>query len=612
MRIASIVAAVVLFGALSAEAQASSSRQTAVYMDGRVQSVSGTGLESFSCEDEGLAFVFSETVNGGAPPRQISLEDSQQETAEATVRVEITQSCGGGEAVFSYGHELSGSGAAPEGVSISPEQFSISLATSQGAGAARSVIYRLVNDNEPRDEQTLLLSGDRIVFFVEGTAGQTSDPRELLRVRVPENDPRPVDPDDLPPEAPSEERDVVDVLNELCRVAEPGSELAETCTEIRDSQDDEPDSGQRGEEARQIARAIDPSAVTEATLAALVSVGRVQHENILNRLMSIREGSRGGDVSSLRLAINGRTFNAPWIQNYLKAEEEAGGGSRLLSEQWGYFFNGMISVGDQAFQRGTGYDFDIYGLTGGVDYRFNSGLVLGGALGVSRFESEIDNRGGTLDSDSISFQGFGTYNLNDRFYIDSTVAYMKSDLDQSRTIDLSGVGSLSRHTARGQTDAEQFSASLALNYQTALGSGWSITNYGSLYFADTTVDELTEQGSSLALVYEKREFDSLLSTLGLRVSKVFNMERGVLTSFADVAYKYESKDKVDVNTRFAAAESPGPIVVIEDADKDFATLGIGATWIFRSGNQVFLKLNTLVNDSARNRTSVYAGARFEF
>ncbi|MDZ7687072.1 MAG: autotransporter domain-containing protein [Gammaproteobacteria bacterium] len=78
---------------------------------------------------------------------------------------------------------------------------------------------------------------------------------------------------------------------------------------------------------------------------------------------------------------------------------------------------------------------------------------------------------------------------------------------------------------------------------------------------------------------------ALLSSLGLRVSKVFNLKRGVMTGFADVAYKYESKDRLNVNTRFAAVDAPGPTVVIEDFDKDFGTAAIGATWIFPNGNQ---------------------------
>ncbi|MDZ7687074.1 MAG: hypothetical protein U5O39_20715 [Gammaproteobacteria bacterium] len=132
-----------------------------------MQTVSGLGLESFSCEDEGLAFVFSETVNGGPPPQQLALEESTQGTGEGVVRVEITQTCGEGEAVFKYAHDMAGSSSASDNLTISPEQFSISLATTQGASATGNVVYQLSNDDEPRDEATVTLFGDEIVFFVD-------------------------------------------------------------------------------------------------------------------------------------------------------------------------------------------------------------------------------------------------------------------------------------------------------------------------------------------------------------------------------------------------------------------------------------------------------------
>lgn len=583
-------------------------RSTAVFKSGRVIQGAG-GKAAFSCDDEGLAFVFTETINGGAPPRELVLEEAGQESGEGTVQVEITRSCGQGEAIFDYAH--SGNGATADDLSISPERFSISLPTEEGATESRTVGYQALEDNESEDEESFTLFGDQIVFFVEDTAGQASGRRDLLEIRIPANSENTVEPDDLPEEATDEEREAVEVLNDACLAAEPGSDLAATCDDIQETQGEAGDET-RGEQARRIARAVDPREVTEATAATLETIGRVQHENLLSRLTALRNGSRGVEVSGLRLAMNGHSLGASWIQDYLDAEEEAGGGTRLLSEKWGVFLNGSISVGDQDFPQDSGYDFDVYDLTGGVDYRFDNGIILGGALGLTRLESDIDADGGTLDSDSVTLQGFGTWNLSESFYIDATAAYASGNIDQVRTIELGSAGALSDQTASGSTDSTQLSTSLTLNYRTSLANGWSLTNYGSLYFADSEVDELTEGGSGLALRFEKREFDSLLSSLGMRVSKAFNFGNSIMTTFADVSYKHESKDPVDVKTRFAAVDTRGPGVRIEDPDKDFGAVGAGASWVFRDGNQVFLKFNTLVMDDARSRSSIYLGARMEF
>lgn len=605
---ASWVAVLLVAGLVMCDAALGSSRQVAVFTDGRAMPLSGDKA-AFSCEDEDLAFVFTETVNGSAPPRVLTLVESEQEAGEGTVRVEITRTCGEGEAIFDYEH--ASAGATTDDLSISPEEFSITVPTTEGASVSRTVGYRALDDDESENEEAFTLLGTQIVFFVDNTAGQASSRRDLLEIRIPANSENVVEPEDLPDDTTEEERDAVDVLNGACLKAEPGTELAATCREIDRAQDDAPPEP-RGEQARRIARAVDPREVTEATAAALETVGRVQHGNLVNRLTSLRNGSRGVDVSGLRLAMNGQSIGASWIQDYLDAEEEAGGGTRLLSEQWGVFLNGSISVGDQDFPQDSGYDFDVYDLTAGLDYRFNNGLILGGAIGLTRFESDIDADGGALDSDSVTLQGFGTFNLNENLYIDATAAYARGDVDQVRTIDLSGVGSLSQQSVSGSTDSTQVATSVSLNYQASLGNGWSLTNYGSLYFADNEVDVLTEGGSGLALNFEKREFDALLSTLGVRVSRVFNFQNGVMTAFGDVSYKHESKDAASINTQFAAINAPGPTVRIADPDKNFGSVGAGVSWVFRDGNQLFAKFNTLVLDDARTRSSIYVGARLEF
>ncbi len=245
-------------------------QSTAVFKSGNViQGISGKA--AFSCDDEGLAFVFTETVNGSAPPRELVLEEAGQESGEGTVEVEITRSCGDGEAIFEYAH--AGNGATADDLSISPQNFSISLPTEEGATESRTVSYQALDDDESEDQESFTLFGDQIVFFVDNTAGQASGRRDLLHIRIPANSENAVETDDLPENATDEERDSVEVLNDACLAAEPGSDLAATCDEIQETQDETED-GPRGEQARRIARAVDPREVTEATAATLETIGR--------------------------------------------------------------------------------------------------------------------------------------------------------------------------------------------------------------------------------------------------------------------------------------------------------------------------------------------------
>lgn len=584
----------------------------AVYSDGRL--LPAAGKAKFSCEDSALAFVFSETVDGGPPPESISLQENSQDSGQVTVRVEITQTCGDGDATFSYSHDSNGGTIGPSGdLNVSPQTFSLSVPTMPGASKSQAVNYQAVDDSESEDNETFTLFGDQIVFFVDNTAGQASDRRDLVKVTIPANDQNAVDPNNLPDDATDRERNAIEALNDACAMADPGSDLAEACGQIQQSLS-QLDPDQRREQVRRIADAIDPQVVSVTSLSA-IETGRIQFSNIQARLLALHQGAKGLSLGNVSLSLNGWNIGTGWLNGYLNAaSEDDDSSSRLLGEKWGLFLDGSVSLGSHD-KRSTepGFDFDSYNLTAGLDYRFDNGLILGGAVGFTNYNSDLDGSAGGLDTNSRTLQGFGTYNFTDRFYVDVTAAYTAGDLNQDRVVDLSGVGGLGRETARGSTNSDQTSASVALNYDTSFSPGWSATAYGSLYFADTTIDAFSEHGSALALSFEKQNFQSLLTSLGVRVSKVVNLSNGVLTPFADVALQHESKyDSFEIKTRFVQVDSAGPSGLVANPDRDFGRAAIGASWVFPSGNQVFFRLNSLLLDANTSRYSVYVGGRFEF
>jgi len=583
-------------------------RLFAVYNDGRLQPA--VGKAGFSCDDSGLAFVFSETVDGGPPPEALTLEESSADTAHVTVRVQITQSCGDGDVTFSYGHDSDGGTFGPGGdLNASPQSFALSMATMPGATDMETVNYQAVDDAESEDAETFTLFGDQIVFFVGNTAGQASDRRDLASITIPANDEKTVDPNDLPDGSTDQQRNAIERLNNACAMAEPNSALADTCEKIHEYQNQQ-NPQERSRQARRIADALNPQVVVVTSLSAL-QTGRIQHENIVDRLVALHQGAKGISLDNVNLSLGGLNIGTGWLN---AASDDYDSSSRLLGEKWGLFLDGSVSLGNQDRRiTGPGFDFDAYSLTAGLDYRFDSGLILGGAVGFDNYSSDLDGSAGGLDSNSKTLQGFGTYNFTDRLYVDLTAAYTSGDLDQDRVIDLSGIGGLGSETARGSTNSDQTSASVALNYDTSFSPGWSATAYGSLYFADTTIDAFSEQGSALALSFEEQNFQSLLSSLGVRVTKVVNLSNGVLTPFADVAWQHESKnDSFEIKTRFVQVDAEGPTALVSEPDRDFGRAAVGASWVFPSGNQVFFRVNSLLLDANTNRYSVYVGGRFEF
>lgn len=223
------------------------------------------------------------------------------------------------------------------------------------------------------------------------------------------------------------------------------------------------------------------------------------------------------------------------------------------------------------------FDFDFYGVTGGVDYRLDNGMILGASVGYTWFGADLSKGAGEAESDAYTFQGFGTFDVIENLYFDITVGYTLTDFDQTRIVDLSGIGNLGRQALKGSPDISQFSTSAALNYRPYAGRGWTFTPYGSIFYSYTDVDSFAESGGSLALRYKGYTFDSILTSLGARVTKAINLAKGVLTPFLDIAYQHENgNDSFQIETAFLqSVAAVGPSVFIGDPDRDFATLGGG-------------------------------------
>ena len=134
----------------------------------------------------------------------------------------------------------------------------------------------------------------------------------------------------------------------------------------------------------------------------------------------------------------------------------------------GLFVNGTFSFGDKdTTSREAGFDFDTYGVTGGVDYRFTDNLVLGLAFGYTSTEDDYASARGNMDANAYTFSAFGTYYVG-KLYLDGIFSYSWNDFDSARNIvyTIPSVESQRQatttvnQTARSETDGTQFAFSL--------------------------------------------------------------------------------------------------------------------------------------------------------
>ena len=606
-RVAVRVLVVLMAGLLLGQQALARTVTGAVFDSGRIQISSGmAGLASAaSCED-GLLFTFTETAS--PDPLSLSRRDQAARSGEIALEVRINSVCeqvAGGQVSFQYSHRALNGGAIGEDLLLSTLAFGLVLPLEPGQSDNRMVSYQAAGSN-PSDHEFALF-GDEISFFGGSSFGSASQERVLSRIQV--AGARFVDPQAPVLQEPGRERerDAIIRLEQACLSENASPSLQATCSEL---------AGVDGERLLQVARAFDPHELSVVPGAA-TELGQIQTSNVSGRLSALRGGATGMSLEGLSLSYNGRRFDSGLLPaSLVRRMDGSGTESTLFSQRWGVFVNGDISIGSRD-ERGkeVGFDFDSWGLTSGVDYRFDGGHVAGLALGYSAYSADLDDDGGSLDSDTWALQAYGSFNVTDDFYVDLTIGHGWLDFDQDRVIDLSGIGNLTRSEARGSTSGTQWTASAAVNYRIQFDGGWQLTPYGQFRYAYSAIDAFSESSSSpFALNFPEQTTVSRLYTAGARVSRAVNLSRSVMVPFLDLAYEHESgNDGYRLQPTLVTSQGVlGPVIEISDPDRHVARADLGASWVFVGGMQMFVSYSALLFDRDMTRHTVYAGARWAF
>jgi len=157
-----------------------------------------------------------------------------------------------------------------------------------------------------------------------------------------------------------------------------------------------------------------------AIAAGFTDSAQDQMADISGRLAFLRSGVATGVASS----------------HYGNYGGAAGDGASKLS----YFVNTSYGFGDKdTTAQESGFDYEGYGLTFGVDYGFEDNMVGGVALSYSESEVDFDRNGGVTGSDGFGLTLYGCYYL-DVYFFDAVLGYGQHDYDGSRNINIGSIG----------------------------------------------------------------------------------------------------------------------------------------------------------------------------
>jgi uncharacterized protein with beta-barrel porin domain len=363
----------------------------------------------------------------------------------------------------------------------------------------------------------------------------------------------------------------------------------------------------------------------QAAQQQLGEISDVQIGNITARLSAIRAGLAGPglSVAGLNVLNGGRVLaldDSKDLQIVPAQFAEDGFLSRL-----GIFATGNITFGDKdSTGEIEGFDFDTEGLTIGADYRLTDNLVLGAAVGYSRFNAEFDESidspdGQELDSDAVQFSLFGSFYPTDQLFVDAIASVGWHFYDSERRIlappPVLGQPGLVQSTAKGDFDAIHYGVATNVGYTIQL-LGANVTPIARLEYLRAEIDGFTEDSpAAIELEFDDQDAESLPLSVGIEADYPISTQFGIVAPNVRAEYVHDFLDNEDgVLVRYAADNTQQSEfeVSTEDKDQDYGILGAGVATTFPAGWAAFVDYHTFVGLTNFTIHAVNVGFRKEF
>ncbi|MFY2765261.1 autotransporter domain-containing protein [Arenimonas sp. MALMAid1274] len=382
-----------------------------------------------------------------------------------------------------------------------------------------------------------------------------------------------------------------------------------------------------------LASTTDPGAVGEALTAMLPDVAQTQADagkaavgaqfnNLNTRMVGLRSGAPVAKLSFAGLTLaasGGRVALAPLGLSLLGAAETAPA-EEMAFEKWGFFVSGNIGRGESDPTRLTPrYDFDVEGLTAGVDYRWSDSLVLGAALGYTRQDTDLSGGQGSVEMQGLSLSGYSTWYHGNDWYLDSVVTLGNNQYDHARRIQYVLPGEVVDQVAKADSDGTDLSATVTFGRDFSRGA-WTFGAYGRAAYSRLGFDAFQEEvddslnGNGLALRVESRTVTGLSSTLGGKAAYAHSASWGILVPQLEAEWVHEyGSDTEAFRGFFVDDPTQTPILVLgDDLDNDYFRIGLGLSLVLTEGRSGFITYERLVARSGIDQQTLSLGFRWEF
>jgi uncharacterized protein with beta-barrel porin domain len=366
-----------------------------------------------------------------------------------------------------------------------------------------------------------------------------------------------------------------------------------------------------------------PDTQSAQARASMLTASR-QFETLNARIAALRSGTQGGSFDGLALQGKNGSISLGALAKGLKGDSAAPEVGADF-QRWGFFASGTIGGGDaNAVGLTPSFDFDIHGLTLGVDYRYSDKFIFGGALGYNNQDTKLAPGQGGVDASGYTLSAYGTYFKDNSWYTDTVITLGKNNYDMVRQIAYTIPNGLGGFTTVNQTaksdsggDLLSLGATFGRDFQKG---GWSIGPYGRVLYTRLDFDRIQETlvssgpGAGLALIVEERSLDSLASILGAKFTRSISTNWGVLTPHFQLEWEHEFNSDPGAATARFVNDPTGTAITLSDApyDADYFRIGLGLSAIMSKGRSAFMYYDKSIGRDGINQDNLALGFRAEF
>lgn len=366
-----------------------------------------------------------------------------------------------------------------------------------------------------------------------------------------------------------------------------------------------------------------PDSQAAQARASMLTASR-QFENINARIAALRSGTQGSSFDGLALnGANGSISLGSLVKGFAADNNANEVGSDF--QRWGFFASGTIGTGDADATSGTpSFDFDINGLTVGVDYRHSDKFIFGAAVGYTSQDTDLAPGQGGVDASGYTLSAYGTFFKSNSWYTDAVITFGKNNYDLVRQINYTipdGMGGFTNvdQTARSDSGGDLMSLGFTFGRDFNKG-GWSIGPYGRLLYTRLNFDRIEETlvdsgpGAGLALIVEERSLDSLASVIGGKFTRAISTNWGVLTPHFQIEWEHEFNSDPGAATARFVNDPTGTEIILTDEpyDADYFRIGLGLSAIMSKGRSAFIYYDKAIGREGISQDNLALGFRLEF